>query len=283
MYKPRGVVSAEEFSIYLNYVRKLGFEETPDYEFLRELFAKVMKSNGDVDDQIYDWNLLNGAEPFVRLSMISRKLIIKAGGKGWESSLVSNSYFIYPGLTDIHLNSFVCQSQSQILQQIQNTATTQRKDAQRDADRRRSQAGAGNPVPPSPALVRHGSKQQRIPVVLVPGGGNSPGPVTPLSAAAQVNIAVGTPTRRTSQQHPYANLAAGGYDYPRQEGDESYVGQEAYGRASGMVSSVGPPVVTAGRARATDIGILNGQGIPGDGDGEHHKPTLWKILTCRSC
>ena len=56
---------AEEFSIYLNYVRKLGFEETPDYDFLRELFAKVMKNNGDVDDQIYDWNLLNGREQFV--------------------------------------------------------------------------------------------------------------------------------------------------------------------------------------------------------------------------
>jgi hypothetical protein len=51
---------AEEFGIYLNYVRKLGFEETPDYEFLRELFAKVMKNNNDIDDGVYDWNLLNG-------------------------------------------------------------------------------------------------------------------------------------------------------------------------------------------------------------------------------
>ena len=44
----------------MNYVRKLGFEETPDYEFLRELFAKVMKNNGDIEDGVYDWNLLNG-------------------------------------------------------------------------------------------------------------------------------------------------------------------------------------------------------------------------------
>jgi len=50
----------EEFGIYLNYVRKLGFEETPDYEFLRELFTKVIRSNGDVDDGLFDWNLLNG-------------------------------------------------------------------------------------------------------------------------------------------------------------------------------------------------------------------------------
>jgi casein kinase 1 len=50
----------EEFSIYLNYVRKLGFEETPDYDFLRDLFLKTLKNNGDVEDGVYDWNLLNG-------------------------------------------------------------------------------------------------------------------------------------------------------------------------------------------------------------------------------
>lgn len=54
---------AEEFGIYLNYVRKLGFEETPDYDFLRELFAKVMKCNNDLDDGVFDWNLLNGLYP----------------------------------------------------------------------------------------------------------------------------------------------------------------------------------------------------------------------------
>jgi hypothetical protein len=35
----------EEFDIYLNYVWKLGFEETPDYNFLCELFTKVLKNN----------------------------------------------------------------------------------------------------------------------------------------------------------------------------------------------------------------------------------------------
>lgn len=54
---------SEEFGIYLNYVRKLGFEETPDYDFLRELFAKVMKNNNDIDDGVFDWNLLNGKSP----------------------------------------------------------------------------------------------------------------------------------------------------------------------------------------------------------------------------
>jgi len=56
----RTIHCSEEFAIYLNYVRKLGFEEAPDYDFLRELFAKVMKNNGDAEDGAFDWNLLNG-------------------------------------------------------------------------------------------------------------------------------------------------------------------------------------------------------------------------------
>lgn len=64
-------VLLEEFAIYMNYVRKLGFEEQPDYEFLRELFSKVMKTNGDVEDGMFDWVMLNG-------------------GKGWEASNVSD-------------------------------------------------------------------------------------------------------------------------------------------------------------------------------------------------
>lgn len=49
----------EEFGIYLQYVRKLGFEETPDYDFLRELFNKVLCRLGETDDGVYDWMLLN--------------------------------------------------------------------------------------------------------------------------------------------------------------------------------------------------------------------------------
>lgn len=52
----------EEFGIYLNYVRKLGFEETPDYDFLRELFSKVLRDLGEVDDGVYDWLLVNHAK-----------------------------------------------------------------------------------------------------------------------------------------------------------------------------------------------------------------------------
>lgn len=50
-------------------MRKLGFEETPDYDFLRELFTKVLKNLGEAEDGMYDWMLLNN-------------------GKGWEVSIL---------------------------------------------------------------------------------------------------------------------------------------------------------------------------------------------------
>lgn len=55
----------EEFNKYLSYVRNLGFEDTPDYDFLRDLFTQALKNTGEVEDGEYDWMKLNG-------------------GRGWE-------------------------------------------------------------------------------------------------------------------------------------------------------------------------------------------------------
>lgn len=74
----------------MNYVRKLGFEETPDYDFLRELFTKMLKDAGEVDDGVMDWMLLNG-------------------GKGWEASVRTPRYgmcLISRGLTS-HIFPFL--------------------------------------------------------------------------------------------------------------------------------------------------------------------------------
>ncbi|QDS76400.1 bifunctional choline kinase/ethanolamine kinase cki1 [Venturia effusa] len=56
----------EEFNKYLSYVRNLGFEDTPDYDYLRELFTQALKNTGEVEDGEYDWMKLNN-------------------GKGWEA------------------------------------------------------------------------------------------------------------------------------------------------------------------------------------------------------
>uniref|UniRef100_A0A0W0FLE3 Protein kinase domain-containing protein n=1 Tax=Moniliophthora roreri TaxID=221103 RepID=A0A0W0FLE3_MONRR len=225
----------EEFGIYLNYVRKLGFEETPDYDFLRELFAKVMKNNNDVDDGVFDWNLLNG-------------------GKGWEASV----------------------GHQQIISQMQNQGLTasphDRRREQRD-DRRRASQG-GNIAAPSPALVRTGSKQRKNSNLAA--GGNTPGQLTPHSAAAQVNVPIGTP-QRGSTQHPYANATGGGYDY----NGEEYGGQP-YGRVSPMVpSAAAPPAVSSVRATGGDVGVSRGGYDGQEVDDPPPKNTLLRILTCR--
>ncbi|KAI8052724.1 kinase-like domain-containing protein [Thamnidium elegans] len=54
-----------QFVKYVQYSRKLGFDEKPDYNWLRGLFQDVLMHLDD-NDGIYDWQLLNG-------------------GKGWQS------------------------------------------------------------------------------------------------------------------------------------------------------------------------------------------------------
>lgn len=44
-----------QFEKYLTYVRNLGFEDTPDYDYLRELFTQALKETGGVEDGEYDW------------------------------------------------------------------------------------------------------------------------------------------------------------------------------------------------------------------------------------
>ena len=214
---------SEEFSIYLNYVRKLGFEETPDYDFLRELFAKVMKNNGDIDDQVYDWNLLNGMSSY--LACHHRRMLNGwfAGGRGWESSGGQNN---------------------QTLQQVQS--------AQNPNPRK-----SAIPVPPSPALVRHGSSKITAP--LMPNSTQVPGQLTPISGVAQVNISI-APNRLQERV------------------DGSYVGNQTYDRASPMVSTIqhGPVPVSANLRTGLQTEETSGQG-----ENEPPKFSLWKILTCK--
>lgn len=53
------LIFVEEFAIYLNYARKLQFEDTPDYDYLRGLFDQVLEKKLNAkDDGIFDWMLL---------------------------------------------------------------------------------------------------------------------------------------------------------------------------------------------------------------------------------
>ena len=154
------------------------------------------------------------------------------GGRGWESATTQNN---------------------QTLQQVQNTQPPRRPDQ-------------SIPVPPSPALVRHGSKKGQSPGTLLMPNNNqtSPGQLTPLSGVAQVNVSI-TPNRPPGQQNSY--------DF----GDESYVANQTYDRASPMVSTIqNPPAPLS----ANIPGNLQ-NGISEQDENEPPKFSLWRILTCK--
>jgi casein kinase 1 len=229
----------EEFGIYLNYVRKLGFEETPDYDFLRELFTKVLRNNGDIEDDIFDWNLLHD-------------------GKGWEASVSQHQPQMPPARVP-----------------QDGGYGDRRKD--RD-DRRQSQAQGSNVVPPSPALVRHGSKQRKIPAVLAPGQ------LTALTPHPPAHIPIGV--SRANGQHPYAVAGIGaGHEYAQQSkayGRASPMHEppyktQAYGRAS---PSMAPVAISNVRAMGGETGISQEYNGRDFGD-EPIKPSFLRILTCR--
>jgi len=155
------------------------------------------------------------------------------------------------------------------IQNDNNGYTERRKE--RD-DRRRSQAQPGNVVPPSPALVRHGSKQRKVPAVLTPGQ------LTPHSAQAQVHIPIG---RNQPTQHPYATGGIGaGYEYAQQHEQYKNQPQQPYGGTSPMIASVGaaPAAVSNIRAPGANAGV--GQDYQQEPESEP-KPTFLRILTCR--
>jgi len=45
----------EEFATYIGYVRSLGFEDRPDYAYLRRLFDSLFVSRGFKHDNVFDW------------------------------------------------------------------------------------------------------------------------------------------------------------------------------------------------------------------------------------
>ncbi|KAH9989439.1 kinase-like protein [Russula vinacea] len=164
----------EEFAIYMNYVRKLGFEESPDYDFLRELFTKVLKTTGDQDDGVYDWMLLNN-------------------GKGWEAGHTPSQI-----LAQAHANAGSPQ-------------TPQREHREhRSREHRRASRQAlqdGNPlVSPNPAHLKISTRKPTT-------GDTSRGvsrdvsgqPIAPSSKrASQQQLSTDPRPRESANIHPYA-------------------------------------------------------------------------------
>ncbi|KAK4704891.1 hypothetical protein P7C70_g1312, partial [Phenoliferia sp. Uapishka_3] len=250
----------EEFSIYLNYARKLGFEETPDYDFLRELFTKALKTLNEPEDGVYDWMLLNN-------------------GKGWEAGPPS--------------------SLSQAHQQHRNGGQPRDRERERAerAERHAARAAAAaaivssaqpssvgglGPGQPSAALLRNGSKAGRNPA-------GSAAPATNASAMAVKGSTTQlrdsqNPQRRSSNaqlgasSHPYATNSNGN----SAQGQGGY-GEEEYGNGGGAQAQTNyrqplpqpvPQMSTSG-----------GAGVGGYGKQEQEEQgggfSIGKLLTCR--
>lgn len=66
----------DEMSTYLRYVRRLDFFETPDYEYLRNLFVSLFNKKGYVDDGEFDWSGKTTNTPVGSLPTATQEVVI---------------------------------------------------------------------------------------------------------------------------------------------------------------------------------------------------------------
>jgi serine/threonine protein kinase len=59
-----------EFATYIDYTRKLAFEQDPDYDYIKGLFKTVMEKNNIKYDYEYDWTIPSTVEPVKNSSVI---------------------------------------------------------------------------------------------------------------------------------------------------------------------------------------------------------------------
>ncbi len=153
---------AEEFNKYLSYVRNLGFEDTPDYDYLRELFTQALKNTGEVEDAEYDWMKLNN-------------------GKGWEAMKHHPSQHL-------HAANAAPNSSARALA---GGANTPRDPGTPGVNALR--LNAAQPLPPSPAKPGVGKTRER------PGVSGAAPPKRQSGAVGGLQD-VGTPTASTQAQ-----------------------------------------------------------------------------------
>ena len=164
------ILVAEEFNKYLSYVRNLGFEDTPDYDYLRDLFTQALKNTGEIEDGEYDWMKLNN-------------------GKGWEA-----------------MKQHPSQHQLHPANPQHNTASAKALAGGPDTPRGPATPGAlriknEQPLPPSPAKPGVGKTR---------GGPGAPGAVLPKRPNGAVggltDIATPTPSNIAQFRSSTADL-----------------------------------------------------------------------------
>ena len=93
--------------MYLSYVRNLVFEDTPDYDYLRDLLTQALKNAGEVEDGEYDWMKLNNGRGWDYKSYSSQAHLHNqhqnASGRDLHGNQLRNSQ--RPGVTTDRLNA----------------------------------------------------------------------------------------------------------------------------------------------------------------------------------
>ena len=165
----------DEFAQYLSYVRGLGFEDTPDYDYLRQLFTQALAKMGEVEDSVYDWMLLNN-------------------GKGWEANAKQAQ------LAGAN-NNYVPPSAAELRQGV--PAGNRGQPVPAGASR----GGGVTPAQPSAAMTRQSSKHAGGAGAVGAGGGNG-------SRRNNLNSSSPAGGRRSSPKDAYNSNMPSGYASP---------------------------------------------------------------------
>jgi casein kinase 1 len=133
----------EQLSEYLTYVRNLGFEDTPDYDYLRDLFTTAGKNAGVTEDGEYDW----------------LKIKTPPGEKDYKTNPAFHNP-ARPGPSQVELHSAQGRINSPQLQQGQSLTV--------------SRLNAAQPPPPSPIqMAKDRRKEPGVPNRMSTGGVHS--------------------------------------------------------------------------------------------------------------
>ena len=63
----------KEFEEYVEYTRKLEYEQNPDYNFLKNLFLNIIKDDKNNSENVYDWDIENKTMNTITTSNTSQK------------------------------------------------------------------------------------------------------------------------------------------------------------------------------------------------------------------
>jgi len=180
-------------------VRNLGFEDTPDYDYLRDLFTQALKNTGEVEDGEYDWMKLNN-------------------GKGWEAMKQHGSH------SHLHAANVAPNASARAL--VGGGTDTPR--GPQTPGLTPARLNAAQPLPPSPAKPGVGKTRERpgasgaaLPKRQSGAAGGLADIATPaVSTQAQFQSSTANLPQRMSQINPNMNQQATVQQSSRQQTQE---------------------------------------------------------------